>query len=66
MMMQMLWSRKEEASVPRAFGTMRRVLAKQKHPHRKHAMLTRDLSQPSGWVAGWPEAPSARKMVLPV
>lgn len=65
-MIQMLCSRKDEASVPRALGPISRVLAKTKQPHRKQAMLTRDLSQPSGWLTGWPEAPSARKIVLPV
>ena len=63
--MHMLWRRKEVASVPRAFGFMSRVEAKQKQPHRKQAMLRRDLSQPSGWLVGWPEAPRARKIVLP-
>lgn len=66
MIMQMDWSRKEVASVPRAFGDMSRVFANVKQPRRKQAIDTRDLSQPSGWEAGWPDAPSARKMVLPV
>jgi hypothetical protein len=66
MMMQMDWSRKEVASVPRALGEMRRVFANVKQPRRKQAIETRDLSQPSGWEAGWPDAPRARKIVLPV
>lgn len=64
--MHMLWKRKEVASVPRALGFMSRVDAKQKQPQRKQAMLTRDLSQPYGWVTGCPDAPRARKIVLPV
>ena len=52
MIMQMDWSRKEVASVPRALGEMRRVLANVKQPRRKQAIETMDLSQPSGWEAG--------------
>jgi hypothetical protein len=63
---QMDWRRKDVASVPRAFGEMRRVFAKVKQPRRKQAIETMDLSQPSGWETGWPDAPSARKMVLPI
>jgi hypothetical protein len=65
MIMQMLWRRKDIASVPRDLGFMRRVEAKVKQPHRKQVMETRDLSQPSGWEVGWPDAPRARKIVLP-
>ena len=64
-MMQMLCSRKDVASVPRDLGFMSRVEAKAKQPHRKQVMETRDLSQPSGWETGCPDAPSARKIVLP-
>jgi len=65
MMMQMLCSRNDAASVPRAFGFMRRVEAKEKQPHRKQAIETIDLTQPSGCETGWPDAPRARKIVLP-
>jgi hypothetical protein len=65
MIMQMLWRRKDIASVPRDLGFMRRVEAKVKQPQRKQVMETRDLSQPSRWEVGWPDAPRARKIVLP-
>lgn len=58
--------RKEVVRVPRALGSMCRVDAKQKQPMKKQVIETRFFSQPSGWFVGWPDAPSARKIVLPV
>jgi hypothetical protein len=52
--------------VPRALGCMSLVDAKQKQPTKKQAIETRDFTQPSRWLVGWPDAPSARKIVLPV
>lgn len=65
MIMNKLCTKKEVASVPRAFGWTRRVDAKTKQPNRKELIDMRDLSHPNGFDAGWPDAPRARKMVLP-
>jgi len=42
----------EVASVPRAFGFINRVDAKQKQPIRKEVIETRDFNQPSGLLRG--------------
>jgi len=65
MIMNKLWMKKDIARVPRAFGWTRRVDAKTKQPRRKEVIDMRDLSQPNGFDVGWPDTPSARKIVLP-
>lgn len=57
---------KDVVRVPRALGPMSRVVENVKQPMRKKDIETRDLSQPKGLDRGWPDAPRARKIVLPV
>jgi hypothetical protein len=45
-MMQQLCKKKDVPRVPRAFGFIRRVLEKRKHPKRKDTIEVIDFSQP--------------------